>query len=115
MILARYPKSTSCWNSGISYNSFQFFFLFTFIIDKELYLSEVYTLEQVIDATRKDPAKKAAAERADAFIKKLDVMIEDDMNKYRDSHTKNKYTWPVERYDEVRSEITGLILQLHKK
>ncbi|MBW1643796.1 MAG: DUF4091 domain-containing protein, partial [Deltaproteobacteria bacterium] len=78
-------------------------------------LAYLYTLEQVIDATRKDTAKKAAITKADAFIKKIDGMIEDDMNKYRDSHTKNKYTWPAERYDEIRSEIIDLILQLYKK
>ena len=47
-------------------------------------------------ATRQDFAKKAAAAKADAFIKKLDGMIEDDMNKYRNQHMKDKYIWPAE-------------------
>ena len=78
-------------------------------------LAYLYTLEQFIDASRKDPLKNFAVAKADAFIKKLDGMIEDDMNKYRDSHTKNKYTWPAERYDKIRIEIIDLILQLYKK
>ncbi|NNL76933.1 MAG: DUF4091 domain-containing protein [Desulfobacterales bacterium] len=78
-------------------------------------LAYLYTLEQAIDASRKVPSKNFVVAKADAFIKKLDGMIEDDMNKYRDSHTKDKYTWPAERFDEIRSDIIDLILVLYKK
>jgi glycosyl hydrolase family 123 len=72
----------------------------------------IYTLEQTIEDARKDPQKKHSIAKANVYIKKLDGLIEDDMNKYRDTQTKEKYTWPAERYDIIRSEIIDLILQL---
>ena len=78
-------------------------------------LAYLYTLEQAINATREDTERKSVLTKADAFIKKLDGIIEDDMNKYIDSHTKDNYIWPAERYDEMRSEIIELILKLHKR
>ncbi len=54
-------------------------------------LAYLNTLEQAIEAARKDPAKQAAVARADAFIKRLDGMIEDEMKKYKDP----RYEGPV--------------------
>jgi len=74
-------------------------------------LAYLYTLEKTVEEARKDPARKAAVAKADAFIRELDGMIEDDMNKYR-GKDRSKYVWPVERYDEVRNQVIDLILEL---
>ena len=76
-------------------------------------LAYLYTLERVIEDSRADPEKVAAVATAEAYLHKLDGMLEDDMNKYRDPATKDDYQWPVARYDEVRAEVIDLILQLH--
>ncbi len=77
-------------------------------------LAYLHTLEKALEEARKNPARKAAVAKADAFIQKLDGMIEDDMNKYR-GKDKAKYVWPVERYDEVRNQVIDLILELRGK
>ena len=75
-------------------------------------LAYLNTLEKAIDAARDVPAKRSVVEAADAFIKELGDMIEDDMNKYRDKQTKNRYIWPVERYDVIRGQVADMIIQL---
>jgi hypothetical protein len=77
-------------------------------------LAYLYTLEQVVASSRGDPEKALAVTAAEAFIHKLDSMIEDDMNKYRDHATRDSHRWPVKRYDEVRGEVVELILRLYK-
>jgi hypothetical protein len=78
-------------------------------------LAYLYTLEFSFEMARKDPAMKVAASKADAFLKKLDHLIEDDMSKYRDFSRNGKLTWPLERFDEIRDEVIDLILELNKK
>jgi len=78
-------------------------------------LAYLYTLEQVIEDSRDDPAKVSAVTAAEVFIRRLDGMIEDDMNKYRDHATRESYQWSVARYDEVRDKVIDLILQLYDK
>jgi hypothetical protein len=78
-------------------------------------LAYLYTLEQVVAGSRGDPEKALAVAAAEAFIHKLDSMIEDDMNKYRDHATRDSHRWPVERYDEVRDEVIELILRLYSQ
>ena len=76
-------------------------------------LAYLFTLERVIEDSRADPEKVAAVTAAEAYLDKLDGMLEDDMNKYRDPATRDDYQWPVARYDEVRAEVIDLILQLY--
>jgi hypothetical protein len=78
-------------------------------------LAYLYTLEQVVAGSRGDPEKALAVAAAEAFIHKLDSMIADDMNKYRDHATRDSHRWPVERYDEVRDEVIELILRLYSQ
>ena len=78
-------------------------------------LAYLNTLEKAIEAAREEPAKRTLVEAADDYIKKLADSIEDDMNKYRDRQTKDRYTWPVERYDVIRSQVIDMIIQLIKK
>ena len=78
-------------------------------------LAYLYTLEKAIDAAREVPAKRTLVVTADDYIKKLADMIEDDMNKYRDKQTKDRFAWPVERYDVIRSQVVDMIIQLIKK
>ena len=75
-------------------------------------LAYLHTLEQAMEDSRADPARAAAVAAAEAFIHKLDGMIADDMNKYRDRATRDSYRWPVARYDELRGKIIDLILGL---
>ncbi|MEN8205412.1 MAG: hypothetical protein ABFS24_05300 [Pseudomonadota bacterium] len=75
-------------------------------------LAYLYTLEQLIEDSRGDPLKVSAVTAAEAFLHKLDGMIEDDMNKYRDRATRDSHQWPVEHYDELRSEVIDRILGL---
>jgi len=76
-------------------------------------LAYLHTLERMVADSRDDPEKAAAVTAAEALIHRLDGMIEDDMNKYRDQATRDQYQWPVERYDEVRGEVIELILRLY--
>lgn len=76
-------------------------------------LAYLHTLEQVLEDSRGDPLKDSAVVATEAFIYRLDGMIEDDMNKYYDSTVREDYQWTVERYDEVRSKVIDLILQLY--
>jgi hypothetical protein len=76
-------------------------------------LAYMYTLERLMEDMRADPEKVAAVAAAEAFIHKLDGMLEDDMNKYRDPAIRDDYQWPVARYDEVRAEVIDLILRLY--
>ena len=75
-------------------------------------LAYLYTLEQVLEAARESSDKQAAVERTDAFISRLDAMLEDDMDKYRDAETRKQYAWPMARFDEIRGEVVDLVLQL---
>jgi len=75
-------------------------------------LAYLHTLELALASAREVPDKQALVKRADAFIAHLDASIEDDMNKYQDANTRKQYAWPIARFDEIRSEVTGLILQL---
>jgi len=75
-------------------------------------LAYLYTLEQALNTARAVPDKQAAVDRADAFIARLDAMIEDNMDKYREPDSRETYAWPVERFDALRSETVDLILQL---
>jgi hypothetical protein len=75
-------------------------------------LAYLHTLEQAMEDARADPARASAITAAEVFIRELDGMIEDDMNKYRDRATRDSHRWPVGRYDELRSEIIDLILGL---
>ena len=76
-------------------------------------LAYLHTLEQVLADARDDPAKAAAVKAAGKFLHALDSMLEDDMNRYRDETTRDRYQWPVERYDEMRGKIIELILALY--
>jgi hypothetical protein len=75
-------------------------------------LAYLYTLEQKLDAARGKTGNLSVVARADAFLRRLDGMIEDDMNLYLDPHTAQAFRWPVERYDEIRSDIIDLIIEL---
>ena len=72
-------------------------------------LAYLYTLEQLLAARRDMAADNGALARAETFLHKLDALIEDDMNRYRDDETQR---WPVERYDTLRDEVIDHILQL---
>lgn len=75
-------------------------------------LAYLHTLEQLVASSRSEPAKDAAVTAAEAFIHRLDGMLESDMNKYRDRSGGDSLRWPVERYDAVRDEVIELILRL---
>jgi hypothetical protein len=76
-------------------------------------LAYLYTLEQLMEDSRADPQKVADVRAAEAFIHKLDGLLEDDMTYYRDPATRDEHRWPVARYDEVRAEVVDLILRLY--
>lgn len=75
-------------------------------------LAYLHTLEQFLEAARNLPAKRVAVARAEAFIRRLDGMIEDDMNIYLDPDSAATSRWPVQRYDEVRTAVIDHILEL---
>ena len=76
-------------------------------------LAYLHTLEQSLEDARTDPEKAPAVAAAEAFINRLDGMIESDMSRYREQADKTRFQWPVARYDQVRNEVIDLILRLH--
>jgi hypothetical protein len=72
-------------------------------------LAYLFTLEQLLASRRDMGADNAPLADAEAFLHKLESMIEDDMNWYRDDKTQR---WPFERYDALRDEAIDHILQL---
>ena len=72
-------------------------------------LAYLYTLEQLMAAERDAAADNAALSGAEAFLHKLDSMIEDDMGQYLNDKTQR---WPIERYNTLRDELIDHILQL---
>jgi hypothetical protein len=75
-------------------------------------LAYLHTLEQVLEDVRTDPEKASSVAAADAFIRRLDGMVESDMSKYREQAVRERFKWPVARFDEVRNEVIDLILRL---
>ena len=73
-------------------------------------LAYLYTLEQLLASKRASSPASAAVANAESFLRELDALIEDDMNRYRDGETKR---WPIERYDALRNEAIDHILALN--
>jgi hypothetical protein len=73
-------------------------------------LAYLYTLEQRLASRRASGASTAAVADAESFLRELDALIEDDMNRYRDGETKR---WPIERYDVLRDKAIDHILALN--
>jgi hypothetical protein len=77
-------------------------------------LAYLFTLEQLIEGSRGEPEKAAAVAEAEAFIHGFDGIIEADiMNTYRGHDARERFEWPVTRYDEVRNEVIELLLRLY--
>ena len=72
-------------------------------------LAYLYTLEQLLEVRRGLAVDDTALAGAEAFLNRLDVMIDDDMSRYLDDETQR---WPIERYDALRNEAIDHILQL---
>ena len=72
-------------------------------------LAYLNTLEKSIASRKKSGQVDSTIASAEAFLKKLDRSIEDDMNRYKSGDTK---PWPDKRYDAIRKQIIDHILQL---
>lgn len=72
-------------------------------------LSYLYTLEKLLATRKNSEHVESAVADAEAFLLKLEGLIEDDMNRYINGDTKR---WPAKRYDIFRNEIIDHILQL---
>ena len=74
-------------------------------------LAYLYTLEQLVASGGNREVDRAALAAAEAFLAKLDDMVDDDMNRYLDDDSRR---WPAERYDTLRNEVIDHILHLHR-
>ena len=72
-------------------------------------LAYLYTLEQLVASRYARETDSPALTAAEAFLNRLDSMIEDDMNWYLADKTRR---WPPDRYDALRDEVIEHILQL---
>ena len=69
-------------------------------------LAYIHTLEQMLVSASADNPAQAAAK---SFLRKLDALIDDDMNQYFDDDSKR---WPDARYASLRNAAIDHILQL---
>jgi len=72
-------------------------------------LAYLYTLEQLLASRKNSGHGESAVAAAEAFLQKLEGLIEDDMNRYKNGDAKR---WPAKRYDAFRNELIDHILQL---
>lgn len=72
-------------------------------------LAYLYTLERLLALRKNSGHSESVVAGAEAFLLKLEDLIQDDMNRYQSGNTKR---WPAERYDDFRNQIIDHILQL---
>ena len=75
-------------------------------------LAYLNTLEQLLAQSRDEPGSAQAVAAAEAFLTRLDSMVEVDREYYRRTGSGENRNWPHEQYDSLRDEVTGLILDL---
>jgi hypothetical protein len=75
-------------------------------------LAYLNTLEHLVEACRHDITRVHAVSAAESFISRLDALIHDDMQVYRQPKTGRANRWPVQRYGVLRDEVIELILDL---
>jgi hypothetical protein len=69
----------------------------------------LYTLKQAVAAAREQRRSQRAIAAAEAFLRRLEAMIDDDLSGYLDDPS---LRWAPERYDTLREEVIDHILQL---
>ncbi len=75
-------------------------------------LAYLNTLEQLLAQSRNEPGSAQAVAAAEAFLARLDGMIEVDREYYRRTGSGENRNWPHEQYDSLRDEVIGLIIDL---